>query len=202
MANLSKLIKFILLIELFLLSSCSLLKNTDKKIRIETTPSMATITIISDNGQVRTIGQSPLEISESELFRGSNMILMQATLNGFKETNVYIPKTDRLNEMNLTLRLKEIPLLESKKSDQVNNLVSEIAKAQALIFQKKYPAAQIILEKLTTSHPDIAVIRDLLGNSLYLSGKNKDALDMYMKAELLDPNNGSRKIIINKLKEQ
>lgn len=181
---------------------CSLLKNSDKQIRIETTPNMATITVVAEDGQVRTLGKSPLEISESELFRGNNMIYLQSSLNGFKDSAVYIPKSDRLKEMAITIRMKELPLLESKQNDQVNNLVTEIAKAQAMIYQKKYNAAQVILEKLASSHPDIAVIRDLLGNSLYLAGKNREALDVYLKAEMLDPNNGSRKLIINKLKEQ
>jgi tetratricopeptide (TPR) repeat protein len=182
--------------------SCSLLKNRDKQIRIESTPNMATITVLTEDGQVRTLGKSPLEISESELFRGDNIIYLQSSLNGFKDSTIYIPKNDHLKEMAITIRMKELPLLESKQNDQVNNLVTEIAKAQALIYQKKYAAAQVVLEKLTTSHPDIAVIRDLLGNSLYLAGKNKEALDVYLKAEMLDPNNGSRKLIINKLKEQ
>jgi len=183
-------------------TACSSFSNNSKNIRIETTPSMASITTLSADGQIRTLGQSPLEISESELFQNNNMVYLQATLNGFKENSLYIPKKERLKEMNITLRLKELPLLESKKNDQVNNLLSEIAKAQAMIFQKKYAAAQSLLEKLVSTHPDIAVIRDLLGNALYLSGKNKEALDIYLKAEAIDPNNGTRKLIINKRQEQ
>lgn len=183
-------------------TACSSFSNNSKNIRIETTPSMASITTLSADGQIRTLGQSPLEISESELFQNNNMVYLQATLNGFKENSLYIPKTERLKEMNITLRLKELPLFESKKNDQVNNLLSEIAKAQAMIFQKKYAAAQSLLENLVGTHPDIAVIRDLLGNALYLSGKNKEALDIYLKAEAIDPNNGTRKLIINKLQEQ
>ena len=183
-------------------TACSSFSNNSKNIRIETTPSMASITTLSADGQIRTLGQSPLEISESELFQNNNMVYLQATLNGFKENSLYIPKTERLKEMNITLRLKELPLFESKKNDQVNNLLSEIAKAQAMIFQKKYAAAQSLLEKLVSTHPDIAVIRDLLGNALYLSGKNKEALDIYLKAEAIDPNNGTRKLIINKRQEQ
>ena len=183
-------------------TACSSFSNNSKNIRIETTPSMASITTLSADGQIRTLGQSPLEISESEVFQNNNMVYLQATLNGFKENSLYIPKTERLKEMNITLRLKELPLFESKKNDQVNNLLSEIAKAQAMIFQKKYAAAQSLLENLVGTQPDIAVIRDLLGNALYLSGKNKEALDIYLKAEAIDPNNGTRKLIINKLQEQ
>lgn len=195
-------LRLIYTLSILCFTACSSFNIYSKNIRIETTPSMASITTLSSDGQIRTLGQSPLEISESELFQNNNMVYLQATLNGFKENSLYIPKTERLKEMNITLRLKELPLLESKKNDQVNNLLSEIAKAQAMIFQKKYAAAQSLLEKLVSTHPDIAVIRDLLGNALYLSGKNKEALDIYLKAEAIDPNNGTRKLIINKLQEQ
>lgn len=187
---------------LSVLIGCSILPNTDKPIKIESTPSLATISILSEDGQVRTLGKTPLEISESEFFRGSKMVYVQASLEGFKDNAVYVPRADRLKETSITLRLKELPLLETKKSDQINNLVSEVAKVQSLIFQKKYLPAQASLERLAGEYPDIAVIRDLLGNALYLMGKNKEALAVYTKAELLDPNNGARKLIINKLKEQ
>ncbi|MCK6596556.1 MAG: hypothetical protein L6Q33_15280, partial [Bacteriovoracaceae bacterium] len=71
-------------------TACSSFSNNSKNIRIETTPSMASITTLSADGQIRTLGQSPLEISESELFQNNNMVYLQATLNGFKENSLYI----------------------------------------------------------------------------------------------------------------
>ena len=71
-----------------------------------------------------------------------------------------------------------------------------------MIYQKKLAQAENILQKLTREFPDVAVIRDLLGNALYLNRRSKDALEVYLKAEALDPNNNARKLIINKIKGQ
>lgn len=195
-------LKTFIFLFVILSQSCALIDLPGRKVSIESTPPGAIITRQGDDGQINTLGKAPLEIQEEKLFENNEMILLQATLGGFRDTAVYIPQIERLSKMAITFRLEETPLSESKNSDQTNSLVSEIAKAQSLIHQKRFTMATASLEKLSTQFPEIAVIRDLLGNTFYLSGKTKEALEMYLKAEIIDPNNSARKTIINKLKEQ
>lgn len=183
-----------------LLFGCS--SSSNNGIRIETNPTGASVVAIGVDGQQTSLGKTPIQMTEQEFFRGEKLLQLQAILPGYKETTVFVPRSDRLKEVSLTIILKEQVSIETKNSDKLNALVGELAQAQAMIHQKKLAQAELILQKLAREFPDVAVIRDLLGNALYLNGRSKEALEVYLKAEALDPNNNARKTIINKIKGQ
>ena len=118
-------------------SSCSLVGTKQNNIQIESLPAGATITSVSDNGQVTTLGTTPLTISEQKLFNNSNFVQLQASLPGYKDNTIHVPKLDRLNQAALTFKLSEQSFTDSKKTEQFTDLINEIARVQSLIHQKK-----------------------------------------------------------------
>jgi tetratricopeptide (TPR) repeat protein len=192
--------KILNLLIILLITSCS--TSTNNGIRIETNPTGASVVAIGGDGQQTSLGKTPIQMTEQEFFRGEKLLQIQTILPGYKEAIVFVPRSDRLKDASLTIILKEQISSETKNSEKLNTLVGELAQGQALIHQKKFAQAEQILQKQAREFPDVAVIRDLLGNALYLNGRSKEALEVYLKAEALDPNNNARKVIINKIKGQ
>jgi hypothetical protein len=183
---------------LMAITSCS----TNTGVRIESTPTGATLSSIGPTGEKTTLGKTPLQISEQDFFRNEKIIELQASMAGHRESIIIVPRTERLKELSLTIKLKEQVTSEAKNSDRLNFLVGDLAQAQAMIHQKKLVQAEAILQKLSREFPDLAVVRDLLGNAVYLNGRSQEALEIYLKAEALDPGNNGRKTIIKKIQGQ
>lgn len=173
------------------------------KVKVDSFPLKAQVSLVNENGQITSLGETPLEISAAKAYKNQEFIKVLISKNGFEAKEVYISKPLLASTQSLSANLK--PVQETKKLFQdarLEEVSLKIAEAQKLGFLKEYKKAEDILLDLVDEFPELSVPNDLLANIYYLTHKKDKALYYYKRADELSPGNSKRSRIIYKLNGQ
>ncbi len=173
------------------------------KVKVESFPLKAQVSLVNENGQITSLGNTPLEVSSSKVYKHQEFVKVLISKNGFEAKEIYISKPLLSSTQNLSANLK--PIQETKKLFQdarLEEVSLKIAEAQKLGFLKEFKKAENILLGLVDEFPELSVPNDLLANIYYLTHKKDKALYYYKRADELSPGNSQRSRIIYKLNEQ
>lgn len=171
------------------------------KVVIASNPGRADVYLIGNQGELTSLGQTPLELSESNFFGTNDAVKIRIEHPSYKEKEIFISRPPRMGLVDLSVKLEESPRVEDIGVKKLNDLAGKIAEGQAFIHKKDYNSAKKIFELLAGDYPQVATIHDLLGNSHYLLGNRAQALKEYQIANNLEPGNYKRQVVITKLSE-
>lgn len=191
---------FLILLSSSCLFSCSLVPSQKNKLEISTNPQNVEVKFLDDAGVISDLGKTPLLIEKNTLFKNSKSGQLIFEKNGYSSKNLFI---SHMNEADLnTVRIKLAEENDSMSNlETLNKLITLVSLSQIHIVSKKYDKAIPVLNEAISLFPDLHTLRDLLGNAYYLSGNKSAALETYLKAETISPNNATRKSVIKKLQE-
>lgn len=194
-----------------LLSGC-----TSSRITIESIPTKSNVRAIQNNGSSRVIGQTPIEISASDLF-GPNDTFIRIVIEqpGMYRESVMIPRSTLPADHKISVSLKELEKIEIEKVAKLicdngansaagtdnNKLATGVATIQTLLAKRDFQTAEARTSALINSYPFVAVLHALLGNSKYLNKDYPGALKAYKKSMELEPENSEMKIMVQRLEK-
>jgi len=172
------------------LSSCS-----TSELRVESNPAGAEVIVIDSSKSPKKMGVTPLVLNREntpQLF--THAIQVNLSRDGYKSESVFVPETSMNAQGQLVVQLNR------EEATLVNSTSAAVAEIQRLVFKKKYPEAERMLQDTLVKSPSVAVLHSLLGNVYYLEKNISRALDSYRRAQALDPSNGEVEKLIQKLK--
>jgi len=174
-----------------LASACA----TRGEVRIESNPDAADVSVVDTSKTPRKIGVTPFTLNHENvpgIFK--EPVQVNVSKDGYKSTSLLLPETLVTSSGAVMLQLKK------DDTQLLNGTAQSVAEAQRLVFNKRYPDAERMLEDATNKYPSVAVLHSLLGNVFYLQKNIPRALDSYQKAQAMDPNNPELGKMILKLK--
>lgn len=185
-------------------------------ITIESIPTNSTVRVVQNNGSSRILGETPIEVSVSELF-GPNESFIRVVVDkpGMYRESVMIPRSTLPTSHLISVSLKELEKIEIEKVAKLickadtttaiatdnNKLATGVATIQTLIAKRDYARAEIQTSVLLTSYPYVGVLHALLGNAKYLNKDYNGALKSYKRSMELEPENSDIKIMVQKLEK-
>ena len=174
-----------------LFSACS----SNSELRVESNPAGADVIVIDNSKSPKKMGVTPLVLNRDntpQLF--NNPIQVNVSKDGYKSQSVFIPETSMHAQGQLVVQLNR------EEATLVNSTSAAVAEIQRLVFKKKYPEAERMLQDTLVKSPSVAVLHSLLGNVYYLEKNISRALESYRHAQALDPSNGEVEKLIQKLR--
>ena len=189
-------LKVILILINFLAVSCS----SQSVVKLKSVPEGASVTVSSQDGSVKSLGKTPLELSSNEL-GGGRFSSINLSKEGHKDHHIVLGK-DRGNEnydivVKLTAEAENPKLVDSRARQE--KLAKLLLKAHSLTSSKKYSEAEDVLGSLVLDYPHISAGYDLLGNVAYLQKDLKKALNHYQRSLELNPENVETRQMVSRL---
>lgn len=185
----------IILFSIFLLISCG-----HSKIEFQSFPAQAEVSVIADDGQMKKLGQTPIDIETEKIFFNSGAAKLLIAKNGYRNEVIYLSKPALNASVKISTNMQEANTAAEIISNQkLEKLSSKIAQAQKYSFNKNYEKAEDVLLNLIREYPEVSVPYDLIANIYYLSNEAQKALFYYRKASEIAPGNSQRDYLINKL---
>jgi tetratricopeptide (TPR) repeat protein len=184
---------------ILVVTSCSNIS----KVKITSSPEKAEVTVNTNDGETKTLGYTPLEVSGRDIYANSSrMSVVNISKEGFENQKIFIAQDSSQENYNINakLKLKSEDLKSQDIKSRQEKLAKSIAVSSNLINSKKYDEAERILLTITQDYPFISVSYDLLGNIFYLRRDLKNALNFYERSYQLNPENNETKSMIDKLK--
>jgi tetratricopeptide (TPR) repeat protein len=180
-----------------LLYSCS----TSSRVSIKTFPESADVAMIDRNGEVRTVGKTPLTVPPDYLSSGRVSSFL-VTKEGYKDHQVVLGRDRSSESYDITINLQvEAEDLKSKDSIERQEKLSKLLlEGHNLTNAKRFTEAERVLTGLTLDYPSISAGYDLLGNVYYLQKDLKNALKNYERSLELNPENLKTRLMVEKLK--
>lgn len=194
-----RLIDLLSLILLLVLISCA----SSSRVKISSTPDKAEVKVTTNDGEMKSLGTTPLEIEGREIYaNASRMSMLHVSKEGFETQNIFIAQDSNQENYNINVKLKtrseDAKGLEIKARQE--KLAKNIAVSNNLINKKRYDEAARVLITITQDYPYVSVSYDLLGNISYLQRDFRAALNYYQKSYQINPENAETKMMIDKLK--
>jgi len=185
--------KFILssALMLLILSACS----SNQELKIESNPPGADIVVVDSTRAPKKVGITPLTLNHEnapQLF--SHPIQVNISKEGFKSQSIFVPETTMSAQGQMVIQMSR------DDTSLANSTAEGVAEVQRLVFKKKYPEAERILQDILAKSPSIAVLHSLLGNVYYLEKNTSRALESYQRAKALEPGNIEVAKMIEKLR--
>jgi len=190
--------KFYFLLLVLVLSSCG-----HGKLEFESFPGKVQVSVVRNDGQIKSLGETPLDIDMNKIFFNDGAVKLLFTKSGYRDEVVYLTKPALRSNIKISTNMKEADSAKEIISNQkLEKLSNKIAEAQKYSYSKNYQRAEGILLNLIDEYPEVSVPYDLLANIYYLSNNTSKALYFYEKAKVLSPSNTQREYLINKLKRE
>ncbi len=185
---------------LFFVFGCA----TDSKIRITSSPEKAEVKVTTNDGESKSLGVTPLEISGRDVYaNASRMSVLHISKEGFETQNLFIAQENNIENYNINVKLKT--KTEDVKGQDIKQRQEKLAKGIAmshhLISKKRFEEAERVLTGITNDYPYVSVPYDLLGNISYLQRDFRAALGYYERSYQINPENAETKSMIDKLKQ-
>ena len=178
-----------------LLSACA-----SSTLNVESQPEGADVFVKFKDSNVRKIGTTPLNISESQLPHGDDSYEITVSKDKFEKEKIVVTpsKFSRNIKVNVKMNTAQetVPSITNK---DLNELIRMTAFAQNALKSKDYDLAEKTLNSAIVKYPNIPTIYTLLGNSFYLRKDLDRALVHYKKSFELDPQNIETENIIKKI---
>jgi len=182
------------LLMIFALYGCS----SASQIEINTLPDKSVVTVIGEKGEIKTLGETPLNMSPQQIFQGSDLVTLSFSKEGYHEQKVFFPKPVSNSTSTVSINLKkEIKPIERNDFDErIQKVTEKIVKAQRYLQSKSLKESQRLLEGVVDEYPELGVAHDLLGNVYFLINNKSQALFHYRKAKELSSFNSQREKVI------
>ncbi len=173
------------------------------KLIVQSLPAGATVTVMDEAGKIRSLGQTPLSVELSDVFRsGTSFSEIQIIKDDYSAETILLSKSSLPTNYEVSLNLKKnqqdlksVDILQKNES-----IAQKIAQANNLMNQKRYEEAEQIVSKFVLDYPNISVGYDYMGNIQYLKKDLKRALFYYEKGLHINPDNLETKEMVSKLK--
>lgn len=173
------------------------------KLHFESYPSKVDVGVVSSDGQIRTLGQTPLRVNIDSVPFNDGAIRLMFTKDGFQDEVVYLSKPALSSTVKVSTTMKAASSAkEIIFNEKLEILSYKTAEAQRYSYSKNYNKAESILLDLIDTYPGVSVPYDLLANIYYLSNKTSKALFYYEKAKSISPVSPQREYLINKIKNE
>lgn len=187
-----------LLFLLFLLVACG-----HGKLEFQSFPGMVDVSVISSDGQIRKLGETPLQVDMEDINFDSGIVKVLFTKTGYRDDVIFLTKPALRSTVKISTNMQEANSAKEVISNQkLERLSSKIAEAQKYSYGKNFQRAENILVQIIQDYPDVSVPYDLLANVYYLTNEYGKALHYYEKANVLTPGNTQRDMLINKLRRE
>jgi len=171
------------------------------QIEFQTFPSKVDVSIVESNGQIKKLGETPLEIDTENIFYNDGVVKLLFTKQGYRDEVVYFTKPAIRSRVKISSNMQQASSANEIISNQkLEKISSKIAEAQQYSFSKNFRRAEDILLKLIDDYPEVSVPYDLIANVYYLSNDIDKAIYYYEKAKQISPGNIKRDYLLNKLK--
>ncbi|MFY7992625.1 MAG: tetratricopeptide repeat protein [Bacteriovoracaceae bacterium] len=170
---------------------------------IQSIPADAEVSVIDDDGKIKSIGKTPLKIPSDEVFRSSKgFSQIQLTKDNYEPQHLVMGKSSMPTNYEVSVNLKKSAT--DPKSLEMNSknekIAQQIALANSYIMSKKFFEAEQLIARFVQDYPHISVGYDYMGNIYYLKKDYKKALYYYEKGLTLNPENLETKDMVTKLK--
>lgn len=171
---------------------------------VKTNPSVATVKLSDESGEIREIGNTPLSVNFNEVFAGSKNIKVIIEKGNFESEKIILTRPEIKTDYNLSVDLKRDRSAESQIENlkTLEKVAKNIAEALKKIQERRFKDAEGQLLRFIEEYPSISVSYDLLGNVYYMMGDRQAARAQYLKADSINPNNFERKRIIQRLSSE
>ncbi len=191
--------KFIVFLPLYLGIGCIGCSTTHMK--LESNPVGAVIKVKMPDQSIKTMGNTPLDITTQELAELGNEILeISIEKDGYETYKTMMAPSRMAFDAKLSVNLKEALGSDSKT---VEEICSDVADATANIMQsinrRDFVEAQRLVSAQMIRFPRASVFLDLQGNIFYLQKRVDDAVAAYKSSLKLNPQNQQTKKILEKL---
>ncbi len=183
--------KWTLLLAIAAVSACA----TKSEVRVESNPDSAEVMIVDSSRAIKRVGSTPMTLNSEnapQLFKEPLQISVMK--EGFKSTSVLLPETSVNAQGRVVVQLRR------DDAQLLNGATESVAEAQRMVFKKRYPEAERLLQESISKFPSVSVLHSLLGNVFYLQKNTARALESYQRAQMIDPNNAEVGKMIQKLK--
>ena len=171
---------------------------------VKTNPSVATVKLSDESGEIREIGNTPLSVNFNEVFAGSKNIKVIIEKGNFESEKIILTRPEIKTDYNLSVDLKRDRSAESQIENlkTLEKVAKNIAEVLKKIQERRFKDAEDQLLRFIEEYPSISVSYDLLGNVYYMMGDRQAARAQYLKADSINPNNFERKRIIQRLSSE
>ena len=171
---------------------------------VKTNPSVATVKLSDESGEIREIGNTPLSVNFNEVFAGSKNIKVIIEKGNFESEKIILTRPEIKTDYNLSVDLKRDRSAESQIENlkTLEKVAKNIAEVLKKIQERRFKDAEGQLLRFIEEYPSISVSYDLLGNVYYMMGDRQAARAQYLKADSINPNNFERKRIIQRLSSE
>jgi len=186
---------------IYLFSSLILVSCGQSTIRVLSTPIDAEVQVIDQNGVGASIGKTPLNATDGEIFKNNKHAHLKIIKSGFTDEDIVITKSLVGSDTVVNLQLKKDENIQNVGEQTITQekVASSIARANGLIQAKQLEEAETTMLNFVEQFPSVSVGHDYLGNIYYLQKKYPKALKYYNRAMNLNPQNPERKVIIERL---
>ncbi len=181
-------------------------------INVTSVPEGAEVVAAAASGKNQVLGKTPLTVQVTDEMMGSASVLnLIIRKDAYVAQSLLIPRSIGPATHDVSIQLVEFASLAgvpresdaqcaASSADQAQKIARGVAEAQSLIASKNFDSAIVKLTVMTSQHPNIAVIFDLLGNANFLQGRYQDALAAYDRSFRLDPENLEASRMIRRVK--
>lgn len=175
---------------------------TSSGIRVYSEPSEVEVFLNQRGKTPKALGKTPLNLEERDMDWGTDEGLqLKFVKEGYKTENLVVPKTRLATETTVHALLEKDARNQAceQQGEALRRVADAVAKSQNYIYKNEYEKAQLLLESLSLSFPDLSVVYDLLGNVYYLRKDLQKSLNAYQQSDKLWPNNRDTKKMIQRL---
>lgn len=170
---------------------------------IQSIPAEAEVSVIDDDGKIKSLGKTPLKIPSGDVFKsGKGFSQIQVTKDNYEAQNFVMGKSSIPTNYEVSVNLKKSA--SDPKALEMNSknekIAQQIALANSYIMSKKFLEAEQLVSRFVQDYPHISVGYDYMGNIQYLKKDYKKALYYYEKGLTLNPENLETKEMVTKLK--
>jgi tetratricopeptide (TPR) repeat protein len=170
-------------------------------VSIKSTPSAAVVKAVGVDGDIKELGETPLNISSFELFQNKDVLKIIIEKKDFLSEQILLVRPNYPADVRISSNLKRS---ENAAKDlglqKLESLTTKLGRVQNNIYQKNYNEGLALLKELEREHSGLSILYDLQGNIAYLQGDFRQAERMYSQADEINPMNPDRAKILRRLK--
>jgi tetratricopeptide (TPR) repeat protein len=170
-------------------------------VSIKSTPSAAVVKAVGVDGDIKELGETPLNISSFELFQNKDVLKIIIEKKDFLSEQILFVRPNYPADVRISSNLKRS---ENAAKDlglqKLESLTTKLGRVQNNIYQKNYNEGLALLKELEREHSGLSILYDLQGNIAYLQGDFRQAERMYSQADEINPMNPDRAKILRRLK--
>lgn len=173
------------------------------QLAVESDPIGAEISVSGPAVGRQIIGKTPMTLTKMnvpQLF--SENLQISVSKAGYHGESFLVPQASGSiqSKIQATLSVDSVSKTCQDTTSAMNEATDAVAQVQRLIYGKAYSEAEKALSGYTIKFSAVATFHSLLGNVYYLQKNVDKALESYMRANSLQPQNQETQRMIEKIK--